>query len=340
MDNHESCRPPTQTNPTNQLAKSFVCVQCASTPARLVSTSTLADQHTATTTTTATTPTRGPDAPRRGLGDSEKERILNLVRKRTSGDNYPGFYLGLEAVSRTLLTMAKIVTPPSVTKRFLMESNVTIFDLVETCGISVVDLKSEGVLDTFQDLVDLGFKPSDLKVNPRLFNANQLQMLFSSGPGGASMFHRVFSVGRKAGAMKPKRLLAAMAEVDFDTAELITLGFSLDVLFPASQSASAAAGVFSSFANLEIGFDGLKELGFDFECVIPARCKAPMLQKRDLANLELAEDQFFDLGLTKTMMHKLKLNFKFCKVELGWDMENAAELWGIPAWKSSYKKAK
>jgi hypothetical protein len=62
-----------------------------------------------------------------------------------------------------------------VDKPLLIEHGLTVRILVEQCRVKISDLYFAGIVTTFQDLVQLGFTPEDLKRDRILFNCQMLK---------------------------------------------------------------------------------------------------------------------------------------------------------------------
>jgi hypothetical protein len=57
----------------------------------------------------------------------------------------------------------------SITKHWLRDHGLTLRDLVADAKIPITDLKKAGIVQTFEDMLDLGFKTEDLTANTRCF---------------------------------------------------------------------------------------------------------------------------------------------------------------------------
>jgi hypothetical protein len=66
----------------------------------------------------------------------------------------------------------------NINKEVLINNGITISNLIEDCRVSITDLYVAGILTSFDDLIDLGFKPTDLTLNTELFNCASLVRLF------------------------------------------------------------------------------------------------------------------------------------------------------------------
>lgn len=65
-------------------------------------------------------------------------------------------------------------------KSDLMEYRLTLRILIQDCAIPIANLHKAGILRTFDDLVDLGFKVGDLTLDRTRFNVNHFVQLFNS----------------------------------------------------------------------------------------------------------------------------------------------------------------
>lgn len=65
-----------------------------------------------------------------------------------------------------------------IDKELLIENGITLEDLISLCDCSITDLMSAGIVTQIKDLIDLGFKMSDLVLNRNRFQAQQLADLF------------------------------------------------------------------------------------------------------------------------------------------------------------------
>lgn len=68
-----------------------------------------------------------------------------------------------------------------ITKEVLMRNDVTIQILIEECKVGITDLKVGGIVESFQDLIDLKFRMLDCVSNRTLFNVSHLYTLFHVG---------------------------------------------------------------------------------------------------------------------------------------------------------------
>ena len=65
-----------------------------------------------------------------------------------------------------------------ITKQVLINNNITIRDIIIHCGVSITDMKSAGIINTYDDLIELKFNLKDLVRNRKLFDVNKLVLLF------------------------------------------------------------------------------------------------------------------------------------------------------------------
>lgn len=105
-----------------------------------------------------------------------------------------------------------------ITKEVLMRNDVTIQILIEECKVGITDLKVGGIVESFQDLVDLKFRMLDCVSNRTLFNVSHLYTLFH--------------VGYKQLMRHPKVQFCTvdLLQCQFCASELQTLQFSFDRL--------------------------------------------------------------------------------------------------------------
>jgi hypothetical protein len=68
-----------------------------------------------------------------------------------------------------------------ITKEVLMRNDVTVQMLIEECKVGITDLKVGGIVERFQDLIDLKFRMLDVVSNRTLFNVSHLYTLFHVG---------------------------------------------------------------------------------------------------------------------------------------------------------------
>lgn len=65
-----------------------------------------------------------------------------------------------------------------IDKAMLMDEGITIAMLITECRVPLSEMKLAKILNTFRDLMDLGFVPEDLTRNRELFNCNSLVTLY------------------------------------------------------------------------------------------------------------------------------------------------------------------
>jgi hypothetical protein len=63
-------------------------------------------------------------------------------------------------------------------KEVLIANDMNICLLIDECNVSITDLRQGGVVESFEDLRDLGFVLTDLTRNRKLFNADQFVTFF------------------------------------------------------------------------------------------------------------------------------------------------------------------
>lgn len=105
-----------------------------------------------------------------------------------------------------------------ITKEVLIRNEVTIQILIEECKVGITDLKVGGIVESFQDLIDLKFRVLDVVSNRTLFNVSHLYTLFL--------------VGYKELRRHPKVQFCTLdlLQCQFCASELQTLQFSFDRL--------------------------------------------------------------------------------------------------------------
>lgn len=243
------------------------------------------------------------EEPKRGLSQEEMESIEELVRKKSHSEDFPEFALKVEMFSFNLLSAVRLAQRPPITRDHLVNHRVTVEELVGVCGVSMMNLKLAGVVCDYRDLVRLNFKPSDVKINTKLFSINHLRMLcddemnVAKGRFGGmpTICNLIFSRDWERSLATSYEVCAGLARVKFSAAELADLGFSFSECFPQKMS--------------------------------------PALTRETFEQLGLNETECSSLGLTRRMMGKLKLDFEFCCRRLKWNMEAAARIWNIEIWK-------
>jgi hypothetical protein len=70
-----------------------------------------------------------------------------------------------------------------IDKSSLKKNGITIEILIEDCEVAISNLRLAGILTSFEDLMELDFKPMDLTRNRELFNCNSLKTLFNADHG-------------------------------------------------------------------------------------------------------------------------------------------------------------
>lgn len=105
-----------------------------------------------------------------------------------------------------------------ITKEVLMRNDVSIQILIEECRVGMADLKAGGLVETFNDLIDLKFRMRDTVIDRTLFNVSHLYTLFH--------------VGYRELRRHPKIQFSTLdlLECEFYASELLTLQFSFDRL--------------------------------------------------------------------------------------------------------------
>ena len=66
----------------------------------------------------------------------------------------------------------------NINKEVLKNNDITIEVLITECRVSITDLYVAGILTHFDDLIELGFKATDLMLNTELFSCSSLVRLF------------------------------------------------------------------------------------------------------------------------------------------------------------------
>jgi hypothetical protein len=99
-----------------------------------------------------------------------------------------------------------------ITMKVLIDNKITIKDLILQCKLSITNLKP--IILTFEDLIDLKFRLSDLVINRKLFNVNQFTMFFNMNYESLrNIPHFSFNI-------------VTLINCNFYATELLTLGFS------------------------------------------------------------------------------------------------------------------
>jgi len=68
----------------------------------------------------------------------------------------------------------------NITKETLIENDITVAVLLEDIGVRLSEFKNAGILNSLQDLVDIGFDPCDLTRDRLLFSCATLYQLFGN----------------------------------------------------------------------------------------------------------------------------------------------------------------
>ena len=142
----------------------------------------------------------------------------------------------------------------AINKKFLMEHNVTIYNLIVDCEVSIIELHLAGIISNFQDLLDLKFLLTDLTIGKKkLFNADKLVTFFDvtyeSLKEREDFSFTIFDI----------------IEGDFYANELETLGFTFDYVMKRKYLTR------QQLREFKIGLEGLKLLGFKKEYMDPLR---------------------------------------------------------------------
>jgi hypothetical protein len=141
------------------------------------------------------------------------ESVTN-AGKKNKGNSEPDL-LARAADSLGLVSTRNI---QQITKQLLRKNNITVRVLLEDLEVPLTELKAAGILNTFQDLVDLEFETRDLVRGDRtLFNSAKLRQLFDAD----------FAKIRGAGVAFDLRHLMRCG---FSSAELMALDFSFHTL--------------------------------------------------------------------------------------------------------------
>ncbi len=133
------------------------------------------------------------------ISKSENKKEMNLLDKMS-------VYLSLE--SKSLIK--------HIDKEILVENGITIEDLIGRCECTITDLKNAGIVNGSQDLSDLGFKMSDVVIDRKRFQAQQL----------ADLFQLSYQKLRKMPGVEFSVL--DLLQCHFHANELAALSFSLD----------------------------------------------------------------------------------------------------------------
>jgi len=131
-----------------------------------------------------------------------------------------------------------------INKEVLIENNITVEVLVGKIGVSITDFYVANILTTFDDLVEIGFKLTDLTLDRDYFSCDVLKTLY-----------RVNCNDMKARWNITFDLETLMLG-HFYTGELYALDFSIDSLIMSGGIARA------QLRNLNYSVEGLKSIGF------------------------------------------------------------------------------
>ena len=104
-----------------------------------------------------------------------------------------------------------------INKRFLMQHQMTINELLTVCEVPITDLWKAGITRCYRDLQDLKFQMRDLTVNKECFKADHMVQLFQ-------MNARTLAID-----------LEDLLVCKFTPAELVTLQFSLPDMIEQGQ---------------------------------------------------------------------------------------------------------
>ncbi len=187
--------------------------------------------------------------------------------RQNNRKNKPTFYIGnddgtsknskLQTVTSLAADRIGLITEENVkaiNKKFLMDSNVTIYNLIADCQVSIIELHLAGILVKFDDLLDLGFLLSDLTIGKRdLFNADKLKTFFQVDYPSLRD-HDVFSF-----------TIVDIIEADLYASELETLEFKFSYLIKNKWLGR------QDLRDLNFGLDGLKLLGFKKKYMVPLK---------------------------------------------------------------------
>lgn len=105
-----------------------------------------------------------------------------------------------------------------INKNVLLYNGITVEILVRHCRVPITNMHLANILVTFDDLVEIGFKPTDLLIDRTLFGHNTLTQVFKT-------YHR---------HMVEKQVEITLGDLminnSFPSSELVALGFTLDAL--------------------------------------------------------------------------------------------------------------
>lgn len=96
-----------------------------------------------------------------------------------------------------------------IDKWFLMKHKLTVEILISECKVEITNLKRAGILSTFEDLCEVGFRLKDLVLDRELFNVGHIVQLYGMDANSLDL------------------TLEDLLECHFIPAELLTLQFSL-----------------------------------------------------------------------------------------------------------------
>lgn len=133
-----------------------------------------------------------------------------------------------------------------ITKEVLKENDMTIEIIITECQVSITNLYAANILTSFNDLLYLDFKLTDLTLNRELFRCETLKSLFKVNC--KKMRKRGITFDLESLMIRP-----------FYTSELEMLGFSIDSLI---QSGGIAR---NQLRSLNYSLEGLISIGFKKE---------------------------------------------------------------------------
>jgi hypothetical protein len=128
-----------------------------------------------------------------------------------------GGFLDLLTDKLGLKTKANI---QRIDKTVLVKNGVTLGVLIEECGVAISNLRQANILNTFEDLLDLGFCAEDLTRNRLLFSCQSFKQVFKAD------YHTMVRHGVPFD-------VSHLLKCKFTPQELDTLNYSLDTLIQA-----------------------------------------------------------------------------------------------------------
>ena len=105
--------------------------------------------------------------------------ILNFIYEKKNGKLLKESSNNIDKLM-DLLSIKTESNIKNITKKILMDNQVTVRDLIKKCKVSMTDLKLADIITTFKDLKDLKFNPSDLVIDRTLFDVNKMDILFKT----------------------------------------------------------------------------------------------------------------------------------------------------------------